>query len=80
VLAARPAVIVEFGASLGGSAISVEPHLSPSALVIADMSHGDPHHERYRDRVNEPARGYLTTEIPLDAGVVISARAPTSAT
>jgi predicted O-methyltransferase YrrM len=55
----------------------VEPHLSPSALVIADMSHGDPHHERYRDHINDPALGYLTTEIPLDAGVVISTRAPT---
>jgi predicted O-methyltransferase YrrM len=54
----------------------VEPHLSPSALVIADMSHGDPHHERYRDHVNDPAHGYLTAEIPLDAGLVISARAP----
>ncbi|HTZ88149.1 MAG TPA: hypothetical protein VMB05_15900 [Solirubrobacteraceae bacterium] len=48
--------------------------------MIADMSHGDPHHERYRDHVNDRALGYLTTEIPLDAGVVISTRAPTCAT
>jgi predicted O-methyltransferase YrrM len=58
----------------------VEPRLSPGALVIADMSHDDPHHERYRDHVNDPARGYLTTEIPLDAGLVISTRTPTGAT
>jgi predicted O-methyltransferase YrrM len=52
----------------------VEPHLSARALVIADMSHDEPHHARYRNHVSDPARGYVTTEIPLDAGVVISAR------
>lgn len=54
----------------------VEPRLSARALVVADMSHGDPHHDRYRDHINDPAHGYLTAEIPLDAGLVISARAP----
>jgi predicted O-methyltransferase YrrM len=58
----------------------VEPCLSPHALVIADMSHGDPYHDRYRDYLNDPERVYVTTEIPLDAGLVISTRAPTGAT
>jgi len=48
----------------------VEPHLSTRAFVVADMSHDEPHHVRYRDHVS---RRYLTTEIPLDAGLVISA-------
>jgi len=54
----------------------VEPRLSAGALVIADMSHDEPYHVRYRDYVNDPTHGYLTTEIPLDAGLVIAARAP----
>jgi predicted O-methyltransferase YrrM len=57
----------------------VQSCLSPRALVIADMSHGDPHHDRYRHHVNDPASGYITTEIPLDAGLVISTRASTRA-
>jgi predicted O-methyltransferase YrrM len=57
----------------------VEPCLSPRALVIADMSHGDPPHNRYRDYVTDPARPYVTTEIPLDAGLVISTRVQTRA-
>jgi predicted O-methyltransferase YrrM len=48
----------------------LEPRLSGLALVVADMSHGDPHHARYREYVSLK---YPTTEIPLDAGLVISA-------
>jgi predicted O-methyltransferase YrrM len=52
----------------------LEPKLTARALVVADMSHGDPHHTRYREHVNDPAHGYLTIEIPIDAGIVISTR------
>lgn len=44
------------------------------ALIIADMSKGDPHHDRYRQHINDPANGYTSIELPLDAGVVISTR------
>ena len=50
----------------------LEPRLAPHALVIADMSHDEPHHARYREHVTDPARGCLSTELPLDAGLVIS--------
>lgn len=52
----------------------LEPLLSTGALVIADMSKGDPHHDRYRQHVNDPANGFTSIELPLDDGVVISAR------
>lgn len=52
----------------------LEPLLSTGALVIADMSKGDPHHDRYRQHVNDPANGYTSIELPLDDGVVISTR------
>ena len=52
----------------------LEPCLSARGLVIADISHGDPHHARYREYVNCPESGYLTTEIPIGAGLLISAR------
>jgi predicted O-methyltransferase YrrM len=57
----------------------LERRLSAGAMVLADMSHDDAHHDRYRDHVNDPAHGYLTTEIPLDAGLVISTRTPSGA-
>src|SRR5262245_4083519 len=53
---------------------ALEPHLRPGALVAADMSKDDPHHDRYRAYVHDPAHGYLSTEVPLDDGVVISVR------
>jgi len=53
---------------------ALEPHLRPGALVAADMSKDDPHHARYREYVHDPAHGYLSTEVPLDDGVVISVR------
>lgn len=55
----------------------VEPLLAARALVIADMSHDEPHHAQYRDHVHDAAHGYMSTEIPLEAALVISARAPT---
>jgi hypothetical protein len=45
-----------------------------NALVIADLSLGDPHHVRYRDHVNDPRHGYMSIEIPIDAGVLVSRR------
>ena len=53
---------------------ALEPHLRPGALVAADMSKDDPHHDRYRAHVRDPAHGYFSTEVPLDDGVVISVR------
>lgn len=52
----------------------LEPKLAENALVIADLSLGDPHHDRYRDHVSDPHHGYLTIEIPIDAGVLVSKR------
>ncbi len=54
----------------------VEPHLPPGAVVAADMSRDDPHHVRYREYVRDPAHGYVTIEVPLDDGVVLSVRVP----
>lgn len=51
-----------------------EKRLAPRAIVIADLSHDEPHHERYRDRVTSPTGAYTTTEIALDAGLLVSAR------
>lgn len=59
---------------LTGRARSPRAALAPHALVIADMSHDEPHHARYREHVTDPARGCLSTELPLDAGLVISSR------
>ncbi len=52
----------------------LEPRLSARAVIAADVSHGDPHHVRYRDYVSGPRNGYLSVEIPLDAGLVVSTR------
>ena len=53
----------------------LEPRLSPRALVIADLSVDDPELEAYVRRMHEPAGGYFTVDVPLDAGVVVSVRA-----
>lgn len=50
----------------------LDPRLSAGALVIADISKDDPHHEHYRQHVNDPASRYVSIELPLDDGVVIS--------
>ncbi|MCI0636461.1 MAG: class I SAM-dependent methyltransferase [Actinobacteria bacterium] len=52
----------------------VQPHLTPGALVAADMSKDDPHHALYREYVRDPRHGYFTIEVPLDDGVVASVR------
>jgi len=48
--------------------------LTPGALVIADLSADDPDQFRYVERMHAPGSGYVTVDIPLDAGVVVSAR------
>ena len=52
----------------------LEPRLSPGALVIADLSADDPDQVSYVERMHAPDGGYLTVDVPLDAGVVVSAR------
>jgi predicted O-methyltransferase YrrM len=52
----------------------VERRLAPGALVVADLSAGDRHCRDYRDHVHDPERGYVSVDLPLDDGVVISAR------
>jgi predicted O-methyltransferase YrrM len=52
----------------------VEPRLRPGALVVADLSTDDPACAAYRADVEDPARGYVSVTLPLDAGVVVSVR------
>jgi predicted O-methyltransferase YrrM len=54
----------------------LEPRLSPAALVIADLSVDDPELIPYVRRMHDPAGGYVSVDIPLDAGVVVSVRRP----
>jgi predicted O-methyltransferase YrrM len=49
------------------------PRLSPGALVIADLSADDPDQVNYVERMRAPGSGFVTVDIPLDAGVVVSA-------
>jgi predicted O-methyltransferase YrrM len=51
----------------------LQPRLSPGALVIADLSADDPEQDVFTERMHDPRSGYATVEIPLDAGVVVSA-------
>jgi len=53
----------------------LEPALSSGALVIADLSEGDPEQVPYCERMHDPAGGYVSVDVPLDAGVVVSSRA-----
>jgi predicted O-methyltransferase YrrM len=50
----------------------VAPRLTPGALVIADLSARDPELERYRTQMLDPGSGYVSVQVPLDDGVVIS--------
>jgi predicted O-methyltransferase YrrM len=50
----------------------VAPRLTPGALVVADLSAGDPALERYTAHVVDPASGYVSVQVPLDDGLVIS--------
>ena len=52
----------------------LEPKLSPGALVIADLSEDDPEQIPYCERMHDPASGYVSVDVPLDAGVVVSVR------
>jgi predicted O-methyltransferase YrrM len=54
----------------------LEPVLAPEALVVADLSEDDPEQVPYCERMRDPHSGYVTVEVPLDAGVVVSVRAP----
>jgi predicted O-methyltransferase YrrM len=51
----------------------LQPRLSPRALVVADLSADDPDQVKYVERMRAADSGYVTVEIPLDAGVVVSA-------
>jgi predicted O-methyltransferase YrrM len=51
----------------------LQARLSAGALVIADLSTDDPDQVGYVERMHAPGSGYVTVEIPLDAGVVVSA-------
>lgn len=52
----------------------VSPRLETGALVVADLSRGDPQLERYRAQMLDPSSGYVSVHVPLDEGVVISTR------
>jgi predicted O-methyltransferase YrrM len=52
----------------------LEPQLAMKALVVADLSFKDPQHVFYREAVDDPRNGYITVEMPLDAGVLVSKR------
>lgn len=43
---------------------------------LRSLSAGDPHHRRYRRYVNDLRSGLLSTELPLDDGLVISTVRP----
>ena len=51
----------------------LEPRLSRGALVVADLSADDPDQVGYVERMHAPGSGYVTIDIPIDAGVVVSA-------
>jgi predicted O-methyltransferase YrrM len=50
------------------------PRLAPGALVVADLSKGDPELERYSAHMLGPGSGYVSVLVPLDDGVLVSAR------
>jgi predicted O-methyltransferase YrrM len=52
----------------------VAPRLAPGALVVADLSAGDPELERYSAQMLDPGSGYVSVHVPLDDGVVVSTR------
>lgn len=53
----------------------LEPRLSPDAAVVADLTADDPDLEPYLRHVRDPNGGWVSTTLPLDAGVEISLRA-----
>ncbi|HEX5309766.1 MAG TPA: class I SAM-dependent methyltransferase [Solirubrobacteraceae bacterium] len=52
----------------------VEPYLCRNALVVADLSADDPDLRPYLDYVRNAENGYVSVEVPLAAGVQLSAR------
>lgn len=54
----------------------LEPQLSRGSLVVADMSTDDPNLLLYQEYVRDPRNGYISVDIPLDAGVEVSLRIP----
>jgi predicted O-methyltransferase YrrM len=52
----------------------VEPHLSPGALVVADLSAEDPDLLPYLGHVSDPDSRYFSICVPLDDGVELSMR------
>jgi predicted O-methyltransferase YrrM len=52
----------------------LEAALAPGALVIADLSAGDPEQVAYCERMHAADGGYASVDVPLDAGVVVSVR------
>lgn len=54
----------------------LEPTLAPGALVVADLTEDDPEQVPYCERMHDPHGGYVTVDVPLDAGVVVSVRPP----
>jgi predicted O-methyltransferase YrrM len=52
----------------------LEPRLSGGALVVADLSADDPELGPYCERMHDPGSGYVSVDVPLDAGVVVSLR------
>ncbi len=53
----------------------VAPHLSPAALVVADLSADDPDLEPYLRHVHDTQGAWTSVTLPLDAGVEVSFRA-----
>ncbi len=52
----------------------LEPRLSPSGLVVADLSANDPDLLPYLEYVRDPAHAYFSITVPLDDGVELSTR------
>ena len=51
----------------------LQPWLTPGALVIADLSSDDPDQVSFVERMHAAGNGYLTVDVPIDAGLVVSA-------
>jgi predicted O-methyltransferase YrrM len=52
----------------------VEPLLATNALVLADLGKNDPDLLAYQHHVRQPHNGYVSMELPLDAGIELSVR------
>jgi len=52
----------------------LEPRLASAALVVADLNTEDPDLTPYLTHVRNPSNGYISVEVPLDAGVELSLR------